>query len=222
MPPVSPRRSLRDELTDRLRRDIIDGVLPPGTRLREERLAEEAGVSRIPVREALQRLEAEGFLVLVPRKGATVATPSPERALEVMEIRRELEMLAVRRAAARRGGNLGEELAASVREGIAALDHQQLDEVPELIDRFHHLIALASGNRELVELLAQLRSRVRWMFEVDLEHRSARSWRDHAEILAAVLAGDEIAAVSLMDRHVARDELLYRALGSEDPAARPD
>ncbi len=216
MDDLEPPRSLRDVIADRLRDEIIDGVLPPGTRIREERIAEAEGVSRIPVREALQRLEAEGFLVLTPRRGATVATPSPERALETMEIRRALEVMAVRRAASARGGECVNELTALVRKGLRAVERRRHTEIPELIDRFHHLVAVASGNQELVELLAQLRSRVRWMFEVDVEHRSEGSWAEHSAILDAILAGDERAAVKLMDGHVARDELLYRAMSSGD------
>src|SRR5438132_168615 len=107
---TSPDRLLRDVITDRLREQIVTGALPAGTRILEERLAEEQGVSRVPVREALQRLEREGYLVLQPRRGATVASPSPSRALELMVVRRQLEALAARLAANRRGGDLAGEL----------------------------------------------------------------------------------------------------------------
>jgi DNA-binding GntR family transcriptional regulator len=210
-------KPLRDQIAEGLRAQIISGVLEAGTRIREERIAEEQGVSRVPVREALQRLEAEGYLVLTPRRGATVASPSRERALEVMEVRRDLEVLAVRRAAAARGGTVAKELGAVVDRGFAAIERRRLEEIPDLIDRFHELIAVASGNTELVMLLEQLRTRVRWMFEVDVEHRSEGSWADHRAILDAVLAGDEGRAVALMDEHVARDEVLYRRMSSNPP-----
>src|SRR6266850_4913596 len=106
MPPAKP---LRDQIADALRAEIVSGQLEPGTRMREERIASSQGVSRVPVREALQRLEREGYLVLTPRRGATVASPSPQRALEVMEVRRALEVLAVRRAAVARGGDVADE-----------------------------------------------------------------------------------------------------------------
>jgi DNA-binding GntR family transcriptional regulator len=209
-------KPLRDEIAEGLRAQIISGALEPGTRIREEHIAEEQGVSRVPVREALQRLEVEGYLVLTPRRGATVAAPSRQRALEVMEVRRELEVLAVRRAAAARGGTVGKELATVVDKGFAAIERRRLEQIPDLIDRFHELIAVASGNAELVVLLEQLRTRVRWMFEVDVEHRSEKSWADHRAILEAVLAGDEQGAVALMDVHVARDEVLYRQMASDE------
>ena len=208
-------KPLRDQIAESLRAQIITGALVPGTRVREERIAEERGVSRVPVREALQRLEVEGYLVLTPRRGATVASPSPERALEVMEVRQELEVLAARRAAAVRGGSVAAQLEKVVDRGFAAIEARRLAQIPGLIDRFHDLIAVASGNAELVTLLEQLRARVRWMFEVDVEHRSEGSWADHRAILDAVLAGDERRAAALMADHVARDAALYRRMSSE-------
>lgn len=209
-------KPLRDQIAEGLRAQIISGALEPGTRIREEHIAEAQGVSRVPVREALQRLEAEGYLVLTPRRGATVAAPSRQRALEVMEVRRALEVLAVRLAAAARGGSVAKQLATVVDKGFVAIERHRLAQIPDLIDRFHELIAIASGNAELVVLLEQLRTRVGWMFEVDVEHRSEKSWADHRAILEAVLAGDEPGAVALMDEHVARDEVLYRQLASDD------
>ena len=91
---------------------------------------------------------------------------------------------------------------------------RRLKEIPALIDRFHELVAVATGNRELVDLLDQLRTRVNWMFEVDIEHRSEGSWADHRAILEAVIAGDEALAARLMDDHVAKDEALYRRMSS--------
>jgi DNA-binding GntR family transcriptional regulator len=205
----------RDQIAELLRAQIIGGAMPPGTRIREERIAEEQGVSRIPVREALQRLEAEGYLVLTPRRGATVATPSRERALDVMEVRSELEVLAARRAARAHGGAVAGDLARVVDRGFRAIERRRLGEIPALIDRFHELVAVAGGNHELIALLEQLRTRVRWMFEVDVEHRSEGSWADHRAILEAILAGDEDAAAERMATHVAKDAALYASMAPE-------
>ena len=213
--PDSPR-PLRDVVATALRDDIASGALPPGTRVREEQLAEDFGVSRVPVREALQALAREGYLVLAPGRGARVATPSPATALEVMEIRRTLEVLAVRRAASRRGGAVAPELTRLVAQGKRAVAAAQHLTLPDLVDRYHALVAEASGNTELVDVLTNLRARVQWMFAVDVDTRSAISWHDHAAILDAILAGNEDSAATLMDEHVRRDELLYvmRSAGS--------
>ena len=199
-------RPLRDVVADAVRAGITRGDLAPGTRIREEQLAEDLGVSRVPVREALQRLASEGFLSLAPRRGATVVSPSATKALELMEVRRALEVLAVRRAAERRGGDRADALATVVQEGLGLLARGEHGALPPLTDEFHVLVAAASGNAELVGLLDNLRSRVRWMFAVDVEHRSERAWSEHAAICAAVLAGRAEEAAALMDAHVRRDE----------------
>jgi DNA-binding GntR family transcriptional regulator len=219
-PALEDDRPLRDLVADAVRADIISGALPPGTRVREEQLALDHGVSRVPVREALQKLAGEGFLTLSPRRGATVATPSPTMAVEVMEIRRYLELLAVRRAAEARGGVFAGELAKVMTAGSRALAARQHRRLPPLVERFHALVTEACGNQELIVLLASLRSRVGWMFAVDVETRSEAAWTEHAAILAAVLAGDADLAVRLMDAHVAVDELLLRARVAEGSAGR--
>jgi DNA-binding GntR family transcriptional regulator len=217
-PALEDDRPLRDLVADAVRAEILSGVLPPGTRVREEQLALDHGVSRVPVREALQKLAGEGFLTLSPRRGATVSTASPAKAVEVMEIRRSLELLAVRRTAEVRGGELAAELVKVVDAGslaLAARDHRRL---PPLVERFHDLVAAASGNQELIVLLAGLRSRLGWMFAVDDETRSNHAWSEHAAILDAVLDGDPDLAVRLMDAHLEVDELVLRARASEGPA----
>jgi DNA-binding GntR family transcriptional regulator len=207
---------LRDIVADTLRERIATGVLAPGSRVREETIAAEFGVSRIPVREALQRLEAEGFIALTPRRGASVAVPSVSRVFDLLEVRTTLEVFAAALAARRAGGDYAEELTETVKEGTAAAGRGEFKRLPELIERFHDLVARASGNVELTELLRSIRSRVRWMFEHDLEGRSPASWAQHAEILRAILAADEDAASD----HMARDVQPGRALASWADAQR--
>jgi DNA-binding GntR family transcriptional regulator len=102
------------------------------------------------------------------------------------------------------------ELTHLVRRGNRAVRSRAHRVLPELINEFHELVAVASGNEELIELLGQVRDKVRWMFEVDLPERSQDSWTDHALILEAILAGAAETAAQRMDVHVAKDELLYR------------
>lgn len=209
--PPDGDRPLRDLVADAIRADILSGALPPGARVREEQLALDQGVSRVPVREALQRLAGEGFLTLSPRRGATVTTPSPTKAIELMQIRRALELLAVRGAAEQRGGTVRAELVKVVDAGSRAAAAGRHGRLPALVDRFHGLATEASGNQELILLLGNVRSRVSWMFTVEIESRAAVSWEEHARILEAVLAGDADLAVALMDEHVRQDETLLRS-----------
>lgn len=203
-------KPLRDVLADHLREQIIARTLRPGQRVREDDVASAHGVSRVPAREAVQRLANEGFLELVPYRGAVVASPSPRRSLEVMQVRRALEIMAARLAAERRGGPEAKDLARLVQRGTRAAGNGNHETLPELVDQFHSLVALASGNSELIELLEQLRHKVRWMFAVDVHERSAESWADHAQILDAILNGDSDTAARLMDTHVTKDEDLLR------------
>jgi DNA-binding GntR family transcriptional regulator len=204
----SDSRPLRDVVADALRERIANGDLAPGTRVREEGIATEFGVSRVPVREALQRLELEGFIVLAPRRGATVAVPSVGRVLDLLEIRTSLEVLAAVLAARRAGGDCVAELTATVEEGTRAADAGDVARLPDLIERFHDLVARAAGNAELAAMLAGIRSRVRWMFAYDLDGRSPASWAVHAKILQAILAADERAASDQMARDVQPDRAL--------------
>jgi len=197
-------------IADALRAQIISGTIKPGRRVREEEIALDHGVSRVPVREALQRLAAEGYVELTPRRGATVVIPDLRRVLEIMEIRRVLEVHAVRGAARTGGETMAKQLSAVVDRGHKAALAQRNAQIPALVEEFHHLIAVASGNIELVELLRQIRNKIRWMFQVDLDERATASWDDHRRILEAILGGDEDEAARQMDAHVARDEAHYR------------
>lgn len=201
--------SLRAVVADRLRDEIIAGRFAPGHRLREDDLAAEYGASRLPVREALAQLKAEGFVSLTRFRGAAVATLRPETGLELVEIRRTLEALAAAKAAETRGGECAEELAEMVQRGLDLVARNSYQELPTLVGRFHQLVAQASGNVELAEMLAQVRYKTSWVFQMDLAERSEISWQEHAEILSAVLNGFPSVAAQLMDRHVARDASVY-------------
>ncbi len=97
----SRHRSLRDETVDELRRLILDGDLPPGSRLTELSMSDRLGVSRLPVREAFRRLEAEGLLQSHPRRGVRVIELDATELDTVREIRTALELMAVRRTVER-------------------------------------------------------------------------------------------------------------------------
>ena len=211
---MTESRRLAEEIAEVLRTRILSGEMAHGDRLREEQIAEEQQVSRVPVREAIQRLEHEGYVVRIPRRGARVAVPSPERVLNVMQVRRALEVFAARCSAGRRGGDVANELRTVLDAGFRAVESNDLSRVPQLIDDFHGLVADASGNDELVKQLAELRNRVGWLFAIDVEHRAEESWSEHAAILEAILSGAEERAAELMDAHVARDEDRFRGLPS--------
>ncbi len=209
--------SRRDAIADALRDDIIRGRRKPGERLVEEVVAKEHGVSRVPVREALRRLESEGFVTMAKYQGAAVSQTSKRDSLELMQVRRGLEVMAARLAAERRGGEVAEELNTVVERGRAAADAHRLSELPELIMTFHELVAQASGNRQLGETLHRVLQRISWGFELDIDRRLDSSWLDHAMIATAILSGSAMQAGLLMDEHIIKDELLYRSRLDSDP-----
>lgn len=196
---------LREVVARDLRRKIVAGELAPGQRLREEHLASEYGMSRVPAREALQVLAQEGFVEIVPRRGAAVAFPSARKTRELMAIRDNLEVLAAGLAARNRGGSVAAALTTALTEADAAIAQRRFAALPDLIDRFHDAIGDATGNESLAKMLRSLRAQIRWVYESRLEHRSAESWQHHRTITEAVLAGDQAGAEEAMRADVTRD-----------------
>ncbi len=201
---------LRDIIAERVRDRIIDGTLRPGDRLREEYLAGEYHASRLPVREALARLQSEGFVDVMKFRGASVAVPTGTTGLELLRVRQSLEGLAAELAAQVRGASHAQELGSVLTRGLAAVESEDYAELPGLVESFHSLIAQAGGNVQLALLLEQLRHKMRWVFQSKLQERGANCWAEHAHILHAILAGFPDLARELMDRHVAADAWAYQ------------
>ncbi|MFW0783542.1 GntR family transcriptional regulator [Gordonia sp. CPCC 206044] len=202
----------REAIASAIRDDVLDGNLRPGDRLPEPMLAERFGVSRVPVREALSQLQSEGFVNLERYKGATVSGASRADALEVMQVRRGLEVFGARLAAERLGGDFADDLRLVTESGTRAERSKQHHQVPPLVMRFHSLVAAASGNQELSRTLEHTLRRIAWVFDRNVENRADRCWRDHTAIAGAILDGSPVQAGYLMDEHVKKDEDLVRAL----------
>ncbi len=196
---ASPRR---DVVTAELRQAILSGRYKPGQRLIEDRLAEDFGVSRNPVREALRSLAAEGLVALTARRGATVAALSPADAREMIEVRATLEGLNARHAARRRDPAVIALLSEVLRQGTAAAAAGALAALPDLNARFHDALAAAGSNRVLGDLMRSLRLRTGTVFAPLGAWRSQETWEEHAAILKAVIAGDEELSALLAERHV--------------------
>jgi DNA-binding GntR family transcriptional regulator len=192
-----------------LRAEIIGGTLAPGTRLKEEAIASRFGVSRVPIREALLQLESEGFISTEKYKGATVSARSQRHVVELMQVRRGLEVLAASLAAEAHGGDQAGNLQAIVQRGRQTSAAGAVDQLPPLILQFHEVVARASGNAELVRMLDGLLGRIAWGFELEIEDRVDTSWADHAAIATAILGGSPVQAGYLMGEHIRKDEQIY-------------
>ena len=213
-----PPLPLRDLIAGHIRRDIIRGYIPAGARIREEEVAQRFGVSRVPIREAIRRLETEGFVTLTPHRGATVTIPSVETGLELLQIRRALETLAAGLAAERRGDPVAGELTQLTHDAQRQLVIGDISRHAANVERFHKLVAEAAGNAELELLLTATRRKLRWVFSIDVEHRAHNSWTEHTAILESILSGDAHRARQTMDDHVAADALVLQRQATEAAA----
>jgi DNA-binding GntR family transcriptional regulator len=200
---------LREAVQDAIRAAIVEGRYPQGERLLEDQLAQELDVSRNPVREALQALATEGFVVIEPRRGARVASVSSERAIELFEVREVLEGLAARLAAQRRSPEQLAALQAIVAEGEELVAAGKLGELPELNNRFHLALHGAAANAMLADVLGRLAPVITWVYARRIAERSTHSWNEHAAIADAIAAGDADLASQRACTHIAAARSAY-------------
>lgn len=203
---------LRTLVCDELRRLVITGELPPGSRLVEDRLADRLGVSRNPVREALQTLANEGFVAITPRRGAVVAEITVDQAEELFDVRLALETLAARTAARRAGPTQVALMQDVLDRAAAATQNGELDLLAALNTEFHDAVVTSGGNDYLGLLVAPMARRVEWVFRASAPQRALPSWIEHAAILRSIAAGDEESAAVLASAHVAAARTSYRDL----------
>ena len=203
---------LRTIVCDELRRMVMIGELAPGARLVEDRLAAQLGVSRNPVREALQTLATEGFVVITPRRGAMVAQVSATQAEELFDVRMALESLAARTAARRAKPADVLRLQDVLDRAAEATRLGDLDELAALNTEFHHEVVTSSGNGYLSLLVAPMARRIQWVFRASAPQRAVASWNEHEAVLRAIAAGDEESAAVLASAHVAAARTTFRLL----------
>ncbi|WP_051389337.1 GntR family transcriptional regulator [Arthrobacter sp. 35W] len=207
---LAPKQRVQDEI----RRDIILGTLPAGTRITETALAKKYGISRVPVREALHALEAEGFVESKPFAGSTVCAIPVDDADDLFAVREALESATARRAAEQaaaqfasgapdeRWWRIRKELAKILDDGDVAVQRDELHRLPELNMRFHLGIAELSGSASLAGLLRQIANKIEWLYASDVGSRGKQAWAEHRAIMAAIDAGHSGDAEGAMGRHV--------------------
>ena len=203
---------------DRLKDAIITGTLRPLERISENKVAADFGLSRTPVRQALQRLEAEGLIQVVPKRGSFVSRPTVEDILEIYQIRTPLEAACARVAAERIEESQIALLDRLVRVEQARGPGRAADRSLRAAAQFHAVIYGCSRNQRMATLLVDLqnqvhRVRVLWPSTVA---RLGDTWSEHAAIVEALRARDGAAAERLMIEHLekARLSTLHRILPS--------
>ncbi|MEU5892922.1 GntR family transcriptional regulator [Streptomyces sp. NPDC047461] len=200
---------LRDRVYEALLELITTRALQPGRHLVESELAGHLGVSRQPVREALQRLSTEGWVDLRPAQGAFVHEPTEEEADQLLTVRTLLEAEAARLAAAdasKAAIGVLEEMCAEGERAVAADD---VDRAVAMNARLHAKIMELAGNAVLAELAAQVDRRVRWYYTPVARQRGQQSWIEHRELIAAIADRDEQRATAVMRAHTEHTRKMY-------------
>ena len=201
-------KPLREVVFDALREAIIDGVLRPGERLMESQLAGELGVSRTPVREAIRKLELEGFVVMIPRKGAYVAGISVKDIADVFEVRAALEALATVLAAERITEEELEELERILVRKAEIIEQQEIKLFIESDKKFHEILYRASRNQRLIQILTNLQDEVHRFRSVSLTSpgRMPEALDEHRKVVEALGDRDIARAEALAWEHIENAE----------------
>src|SRR5690606_11241638 len=165
-------------IRDRLRERILSGEFRPGARLVEGKLSTEMAVSRIPVREALRALAAQGLVTTEPRRGAPVAVLPDELAYDMVEVRAPVAGLNAKLAATRRDPKTIEQLQEILAEGNRAVESGDMNKCQELNREFHETLAAIAGNVVLTELMRSLRDRTALVFAPSNIRRVRENWSD--------------------------------------------
>ena len=197
-------KSLRGQVFDKIRSDILNGKYKRGEELVESSIGKELGISRTPVREAFRQLELEGLVQLVPNKGAFVTGISEKDVRDIYLIRARLEGLAARMAAK----NITPELLEAMEETVVLSEYhakkEHYEQVCEMDSKFHKLLYKASGSRILEHTLTdfhQYVQRVR-MASIMQKRRMEKSNDEHGAILTAIREHDEEKAELVATRHI--------------------
>lgn len=204
-------KPLSEIVFETLRDAIISQVLTPGQRLMEIQLAEEMGVSRTPVREAIRKLELEGFIVMIPRKGAYVAEISLQDIREVFELRGALEVLAVSLASQRITEEELEELNSCVLKEAEQTKANNLKSIIEIDAQFHSVLYKAARNKRLLQIINNLQEQLHRFRSASLASpgRDKIALEEHKQIIAALSKRDEEEVKKLAQRHIKKAEQAF-------------
>jgi DNA-binding GntR family transcriptional regulator len=207
--PVPLRQSVYDALIDL----IVSGELPPGQHMVETDLARQLGVSRQPIREALHRMEAEGWVDLRPSQGAFVHVPTDSEVDELLDVRALLEAETARLAAAAARPEQVARLRDICQRGLTAAERDDFGAAVTANNAFHAEVAAIAGNSMLAELAEIVGRRVQWYYRLVAPARGHISWAEHRELIDAIEAADAERAQQLARTHTQRTRDAYHSAG---------
>lgn len=189
------------EIADAIREEILRGVLEPGTSARQDDLARRFSVSRVPVREALRSLVAEGLVAWESQRGFRIARLEPAEAREILEIRAILEVQALQWSFPNIGPDTVKLAQRTLKKSQAT---KSIDEWSELNGRFHAAILIPCGRPQLLALIQQLNNRIDRYIRLLIARGDyrLRAEQEHRAILASIEVGNLTAASSLLKQHI--------------------
>lgn len=199
---------LREVVCETLRNAIVSGVLQPGERLMEIQVAEELGVSRTPVREAIRKLELEGFVVMIPRRGTYVSDLSIKDITEVFEVRTSLDVLAAGLAAERITEEELEQMERLLVEIGGYIEANDMDKIVEADSQFHDILYRASRNERLVGIINNLREQLTRFRSLSMSYpgRLKEMFGEHTRMVESLGQRNVALAQQFAGEHMANAE----------------
>lgn len=199
---------LRDVVFNTLRQAILRGELKPGERLMEIQLANKLGVSRTPIREAIRKLELEGLVLMIPRRGAEVAEITEQNLRDVLEVREALEELSVKLACEHATQAQIEEMKQAAKVFEESLSGDDVTRIAEADVAFHDAINMATDNQKLIQILNNLREQ---MYRYRLEYvKDARTHSiiisEHNDIIKQIRDKNVPVAKTVIHQHISNQE----------------
>jgi len=204
---IRNRPNLSEDVYEAIKKRLGDKGLKPGTRIKEEQLAEELGVSRTPVREAINKLEREGLVEIIPRYGTFVANLFPEDVEEIYDLRGALEGLAIRLNFLKLDKEKFEEklleIAEFHRKCEEYVEKGNLEPFIKADIAFHNFLVRASQNHRLIQIMNNLNAQIQLgrMESFSVPGRARKSLKEHEEIINAMLQGDVNKAEKSIRKH---------------------
>lgn len=197
--------SIVDWVYGELKARAVSYALKPGWRLNEGEIARSLGVSRTPLREAMNRLASDGFLTFAPNRGFFRRPLDAREIFELYEMRQTIEVASARLAARRAQAGELDELEAFLAESAGAGEDRPVAELVAFDEGFHERLVRLTGNREMLAALRNINERIRFVRWIDMESEKRRTTQnEHARILGALRSGDADQAAALLDEHIDR------------------
>ncbi len=190
---IEEPKLLSEDIAESIKKAIIRGKFKPGEKISEGELAESMGTSRTPLREAFRKLENEGFIEIIPRKGAVVTEIYPEEASDLYQIKSVLEGLAAKLAMSRITEKEIDKLEKINEDLKSLIDKNDIEMFYKTHQRFHEVFVKSCGNDRLIQMVRNLNDHFKryGIVSLTLPGQFENATRQHAEIVEAFRQGDE-------------------------------